>query len=117
MKRLRLAAPGATLHIVGDGPLRLQCEQAANRYRWVDYHGPQRGQYLRELALASDVALIPGRVGLAVLEMASAGLPMATSFDSMHGAEIVYLKDRINGLLMNGGIETSAKELWAFLGG
>src|ERR1039457_5410716 len=49
--RLRLLAPGASLHIVGDGPFRPQCEQAANGREWVHYHGTQRGQSLRELAL------------------------------------------------------------------
>jgi glycosyltransferase involved in cell wall biosynthesis len=113
--RLRLLAPGASLHIVGDGPLRAQCEQAANRREWVHYHGPQRGQSLQELALASDIAIIPGRVGLAVLEMAGAGLPMATFAVSRHGAEIAYLKDGINGLFLNGEIDAAAKELGTLL--
>ena len=113
--RLRLLAPGASLHIVGDGPLRPQCEQAANGREWVHYHGPQRGQGLRELALASDIAIIPGRVGLAVLEMASAGLPMATFAVSRHGAEIAYLKDGINGLFLSADINAAAKELGTLL--
>jgi glycosyltransferase involved in cell wall biosynthesis len=113
--RLRLLAPGATLHIVGDGPLRAQCEQAANGREWVHYHGPQRGRGLRELALASDIAIIPGRVGLAVLEMASAGLPMATFAVSRHGAEIAYLKDGINGLFLTGDVNAAAKELGTLL--
>jgi glycosyltransferase involved in cell wall biosynthesis len=113
--RLRLLSPGTTLRIVGDGPLRSQCEQAANRQDWVHYHGPQRGQGLRALALASDLAIIPGRVGLAVLEMASAGLPMVTFAVSPHGAEIAYLKDGINGLFLNGDINAAANDLRALL--
>jgi L-malate glycosyltransferase len=113
--RLRLLAPGATLHIVGDGPLRPQCEQAANGREWVQYHGTQRGPGLRELALASDIAIIPGRVGLAVLEMASAGLPMATFSASCHGPEIAYLKDGINGFLLTSDIDAAAKELGTLL--
>ena len=113
--RLRLLAPGASLHIVGDGPLRPQCEQASNGREWVHYHGAQRGKVLRELALASDIAIIPGRVGLAVLEMASAGLPMATFAVSRHGAEIAYLKDGINGLFLSTDINTAAKELGTLL--
>jgi L-malate glycosyltransferase len=113
--RLRLLAPGASLHIVGDGPLRSQCEQAANGREWVHYHGPQRGQSLRELALASDIAIIPGRVGLAVLEMASAGLPMATFAVSRHGAEIAYLNGGINGLFLSEDINAAAKELGTLL--
>jgi L-malate glycosyltransferase len=113
--RLRLLAPGATLHLVGDGPLRPQCEQAARERAWVRYHGPLRGERLRELALASDIAIIPGRVGLAVLEMASAGLPTATFAASRHGAEIAYLKDGINGLFLTDDIDAAAKELGTLL--
>jgi glycosyltransferase involved in cell wall biosynthesis len=113
--RLQILAPGTTLLIVGDGPLRSQCEAAANRRNWVHYHGPQQGQNLRELALASDIAIIPGRVGLAVLEMASAGLPMATFADSLHGAEIAYLKDGVNGLFLNGNVNAAAQELTTLL--
>jgi glycosyltransferase involved in cell wall biosynthesis len=113
--RLRHLAPGASLHIVGDGPLRPQCEQAANGLEWVHYHGPKRGQGLRELALSSGIAIIPGRVGLALLEMASAGLPMATFAASRHGAEIAYLKDGINGIFLSGEIDAAAKELGTLL--
>jgi glycosyltransferase involved in cell wall biosynthesis len=113
--RLRLLVPGATLHIVGDGPLRSQCEQAANEQGWVHYHGPKREQALQDLALASDIAIIPGRVGLAVWEMASAGLPMVTQAISLHGAEIAYLKDGINGLFINEDINVAAKEIAALL--
>ncbi len=113
--RLRLLAPGASLHIVGDGPLRSQCEHAANEREWVQYHGARRGQGLRELALASDIAIIPGRVGLSVLEMASAGLPMATFAASRHGPEITYLKDGINGLFLSADIDAAAKELGTLL--
>jgi glycosyltransferase involved in cell wall biosynthesis len=113
--RLRLLAPGTTLSIVGDGPLRPLCEQAANGREWVHYHGPQRGPDLRELALKSDIAIIPGRVGLALLEMASAGLPMATFGASFHGAEIAYLEDGVNGLFLDRNINTAAKMLAALL--
>lgn len=115
VEKLRLLAPEATLRIVGDGPFRNQCEQAASSRSWVHCHGAQQGQSLRDLALASDIALIPGRVGLAVLEMASAGLPLATRSVAHHGTEIIYLKDKINGLLLDDDIDIAAKELNALL--
>lgn len=113
--RLRRLEPSATLSIVGDGPLRSQCQHAADSQEWVHYHGPLRGQNLRELALTADIAIIPGRVGLAVVEMASAGLPMATFATSLHGAEIAYLKDGINGLLLSGDADMAARRLGSLL--
>lgn len=113
--RLRSLAPGATLHIVGDGPLRPECERVAAEHEWVRYCGPLRGSRLRSLALTSDFALIPGRVGLAVLEMASVGLPMTTFCQSLHGAEIAYLQDGINGLLLSEDVDAAAKDLAGLL--
>jgi glycosyltransferase involved in cell wall biosynthesis len=113
--RLRSLAPATTLHIVGDGPLRSRCEQAARRRDWLHCHGAQRGQRLRELALSSDMAIIPGRVGLAILEMASAGLPMATFAASLHGAEIAYLKDGVNGMFLDRDINLAARSVAALL--
>jgi glycosyltransferase involved in cell wall biosynthesis len=113
--RIRKLVPGPTLHIVGDGPLRSQCEIAARRQDWMHYHGSQRGPRLRELALSSDLAIIPGRVGLAILEMASAGLPVATFASSLHGAEIAYLKDRVNGIFLDHDITNAAKLLETLL--
>ena len=81
----------------------------------MHYHGSQMGESLRELALASDIAIIPGRMGLAVLEMASAGLPMATFAISRHCPEIAYLKDGINGILLTSDTDAAAKELEALL--
>lgn len=113
--KLRRLTLGATLRIVGDGPLRNQCEQAASSRAWVHYHGAQHGQALRELALTSDVALIPGRVGLAVLEMASAGLPVATLSTAYHGTEIVYLRDSVNGIFLDSNIDVAARDLQTLL--
>jgi L-malate glycosyltransferase len=113
--RLQQMVPGATLHIVGSGPLRGECERAANAQPWVHFHGPLRGQTLRDLALTSDIAIIPGRVGLAVLELASAGLPLATCAMSLHGAEIAYLRDGINGLFLSTNTDLAAKKLGTLL--
>ncbi len=40
---------------------------------------------------------------------------MATFAVSLHGAEIAYLKDGINGLLLNGGVDAAAKDLGTLL--
>lgn len=113
--RLRDICPGASLHIAGDGPLRSQCEAAARQYDWVHYHGPKRGNELKDVALTSDLALLPGRVGLAIVEMASVGLPLATLATSLHGAEISYMRDGVNGLFLSPDLDKAAKQLDSLL--
>jgi len=61
--------------------------------------GPKFGREKAELLAISDVFLLPGRVGLAVLDAFAAGLPMLTSRIPFHGPEIEYLEEGVNGLM------------------
>ena len=64
---------------------------------WIHYVGQKFG---REKALAlrmADIFVIPGRVGLAVLDSFAAGLPLFTTDIAIHGPEASYLIDGYNG--------------------
>jgi L-malate glycosyltransferase len=47
----------------------------------------------------ADVFLLPGAVGLAILDSFAAGLPLLTTELSTHGPEISYLSNGSNGLI------------------
>jgi glycosyltransferase involved in cell wall biosynthesis len=47
----------------------------------------------------ADLALLPGPVGLAILDFFAAGLPLLTTRISAHGPEIDYLEEGVNGLV------------------
>jgi glycosyltransferase involved in cell wall biosynthesis len=94
---IRQRVPKFQLLIVGDGPDRPWIEIAAKENPWVHYLGPKFG---REKAIAlrmADVFVLPGRVGLAVLDSFAAGLPLFTTDLAIHGPEVSYLSDRENG--------------------
>jgi glycosyltransferase involved in cell wall biosynthesis len=85
------------LLIVGTGPDRPWVEKEASENPWIHYLGPKFG---REKALAlrmASVFLLPGRVGLAVLDSFAAGLPLFTTDLTIHCPEVAYLADRHNG--------------------
>ena len=94
---IRQKVPDFQLLIVGDGPDRLWVEMTAKQNLWVHYLGPKFG---REKAIAlrmADLFLLPGRVGLAILDSFAAGLPLFTTDLAIHGPEVSYLCDGENG--------------------
>ena len=94
---IRQRIPGFQLLIVGGGPDSPWVENAAAEDSWVHYLGPKFG---REKAIAlrmADLFVLPGRVGLAVLDSFAAGLPLFTTDLVIHGPEVSYLRDGENG--------------------
>jgi glycosyltransferase involved in cell wall biosynthesis len=60
--------------------------------------------------MISKLLLMPGGVGLVVLDSFALGVPMVTTDTRMHGPEIDYLEDGRNGILIECGesVETYA---------
>jgi glycosyltransferase involved in cell wall biosynthesis len=94
---VRRRIPDFQLLVVGAGPDRTWVEEAARANPWIRYLGQKFG---REKALAlrmADIFVLPGRVGLAVLDSLAAGLPLFTTDLTIHGPEASYLVDGQNG--------------------
>jgi glycosyltransferase involved in cell wall biosynthesis len=94
---VRQQIPDFQLLIVGSGPDRAWVEEEARSNRWIHYLGQKFG---REKALAlrmADIFVLPGRVGLAILDSFAAGLPLFTTDLTIHGPEVSYLTDGENG--------------------
>jgi glycosyltransferase involved in cell wall biosynthesis len=65
------------LHIVGDGPVRVELEALAARlYPMAHFFGALHGEALDALFLEADVFVLPGTGGLAVQQAMSYGLPV-----------------------------------------
>jgi L-malate glycosyltransferase len=94
---VRQRIPDFQLLVVGAGPDRAWLEEVARANPWIHYLGQKFGV---EKALAlrmADIFVLPGRVGLAILDSFAAGLPMFTTDLSIHGPEASYLIDGYNG--------------------
>jgi glycosyltransferase involved in cell wall biosynthesis len=69
-------------------------------------------QYLRVgLAL-----VIPGGVGLAVNHAFALGRPVLTRVNRLHGGEVEYIEDGVNGLVVDGDLDAFVAALAGFLG-
>lgn len=96
------------LLILGAGTSSEEVSAAAAKYPWIHYLG---AKYDREKALymkAAQVFLIPGAVGLAILDSFVFGLPLITTDSRDHGPEIAYLRSQQNGFVTNNTINEYA---------
>jgi L-malate glycosyltransferase len=91
------------LFVVGSGPVEGDLRAAADRLPWVHVMGPQYGRDRAAFLRLADVLLIPGWVGLVVLDSLVAATPLITSADSDHAPEIAYLRDGVNGRIVTDG--------------
>jgi L-malate glycosyltransferase len=92
--------PQFHLVLIGNGPDRTWLEKAVAGEPWIHYLGSKYG---RESALyykMSDVFLLAGTAGLAVVDSFAAGLPLLATRLAMHPPEISYLTEGENGRLV-----------------
>jgi glycosyltransferase involved in cell wall biosynthesis len=98
--------PQFELLAVGAGPEQAHFIGCARTHLWFHYLGPRFG---REKALyfrLGDVFLMPGLVGLAILDAFAAGLPVFTTDIPIHSPEIEYLEENRNGVVTPHDVRT-----------
>ena len=77
--------------------------------------GPIYGDKKFDLLAASDVYCLPGAVGLSIIDAFHCGLPTVTEAGD-ESAEIMYLKDGVNGFIVpRGNIKVLAQKLLLLL--
>jgi len=97
---VRAEVPDFELLIVGGGPDLDKTRALAAPHPWIHVLGPRFGADKVELMRIARLFLLPGAVGLAVLDAAVLGLPMITSDYAYHGPEIAYLEQGGTGMIV-----------------
>ncbi len=96
------------LTIIGDGPEKESLKKLSSEY------GIKNITFLNEILddeitgkwiYASDVFVMPGRLGLSVVHSFSFGTPVISQFkeEHFHGEGVGYIKDGVNGFLVRDG--------------
>ena len=106
---LAMTRPDFHLVVAGDGPLRPHVASMAEARTHVTYVGPLFGEDLARALKMSSVMLMPGAVGLGVLDAFAAGLPVVTATGPGHGPELEYLREGWNAAI----VEPTPKSLAA----
>jgi len=96
---LVLAGAGCDAHLAAE---------ASATHPWVKYIGPVYGRRKAALFAAAKLQLMPGLVGLAVLDSFVMEVPLVTTAVTYHSPEIEYLSDGRNGLIVAGASSPSA---------
>ena len=100
--------PDFELVVAGDGPLRHVVEGAAARHPYIRYMGPVFGPDKARLLRQARLLLIPGAVGLVVLDGFASGTPLVTTAVRNHGPEAEYIEDGVNGIVVEEHDSSSA---------
>lgn len=109
-KLVRNEIPNFHLIIAGGGPDARPAQDAAHDSGgWIHAVGPAFGTQKALLLKMGDVFMLPGRVGLAVLDAFAVGLPLLTTEIPIHGPEAEYLEPGVNGLMTEHSIEAYSK--------
>lgn len=97
---IREKIPSFTLIVVGGGNQLPTITKASEARPWIKVMGPRFGAEKVELMMLGKAFLMPGLVGLAVLDAGAAGLPIITTAFPYHSPEIAYIEEGKNGSII-----------------
>jgi glycosyltransferase involved in cell wall biosynthesis len=95
--------PTFTLVIAGDGPARRLVTSAAATRSHIFYAGRVELEDKAVLLKHASALLLPGAVGLAVVDGFVAGIPTITTAVPRHGPELEYITDGVTGVILPAG--------------
>lgn len=104
IKKLKKDIVDIEFIIVGDGPQRLDVEKFCMKNTYCHFVGFQSEKDIARYLKVSDFFLMPGAVGLAILDAFCTGIPIFTTDCGLHGPEIAYLKNNHNGFITKNNI-------------
>jgi|CXWL01.1.fsa_nt_gi glycosyltransferase involved in cell wall biosynthesis len=99
-RAVRQATPSFHLIVVGDGPDAGMLEAAAGEEQWFHWVGARTGKEKALYFRLAALQMFPGALGLHILDAFIAGQPIVTLLSSLHGPEIAYLEDGVNGRIV-----------------
>lgn len=101
LDEIRAQVPDFHAIFMGGGDDANIIEDAARTRPWIHCLGPKFGIEKTEHALLGKVWLMPGLVGLAVLDSFAYGTPMVTTALAYHSPEFDYLEHGVNGVVVD----------------
>jgi len=105
---VRKHLPDFVLLICGSGREAEFVKAASRTYPFIKYLGPLGDKERLPYWKISKLLLMPGAVGLVVLDSFAFKVPMITTAIHTHGPEIDYLRNGVNGLILDGSTSPEA---------
>jgi glycosyltransferase involved in cell wall biosynthesis len=114
--RIRRQISGFEMLFLGTGSDASIVKQFTESRPWAHYVGPRYGSDRVPYFLISDVFLMPGVVGLAVLDSFALGTPLLTTKLPNHGPEIEYLQPGVDGIVSDDSLDAYVSAVVDVLG-
>lgn len=109
------AVPRFSMVFVGDGPEGKFVAERAASLDWMHYVGPKFGSELAPYYRMSTALLVPGAVGLAIVDSFVANVPLFTTDIPLHGPEVAYLKNGVNGMITPHTVQAYAASVASYM--
>jgi len=110
LQRIKQHYPNFHFFVLGDGELRTGVENfEKNNSDWFHYVGYKTGREKQIYLKLSDFELLPGLVGLNIIDTFYSQTPLITITNSKHSPEIIYLENNYNGIMTNDNINEYIK--------
>ncbi len=107
--RVRELIPDFEVVFIGSGPEQHVVAAASEQYSWIRYVGPLFGADRARYFAIGQALLMPGLVGLAIVDSFVAGVPLFTTDIPSHSPEIAYLSHGVNGVMSKYDVEEYAR--------
>lgn len=108
---IKQEVPDFQFIFLGGGPDSDLVRKEANKRSWIHYCGPKFDHEKIPYFKLSKVFLLPGAVGLAILDSFATETPMITTDYSFHGPEVEYIVNNQNGIISKNEIGSFASEV------
>lgn len=99
--KIRMQVPDFEMIFIGSGEDANLVSEFAKEYPWVHYVGPKFDAEKVPYFALSKLFLMPGLVGLAILDTFALEVPLVTTRVPYHSPEIEYLDNGVNGVMID----------------
>jgi L-malate glycosyltransferase len=113
--RIKASVPDFFMLFIGAGSDATLVAEFCRNHPWARYLGPRFGRDKVKYCMVSRLLLLPGLVGLAILDGFAMRLPIVTTHMLHHGPEIEYLRDGYNGVIVAHEVDAYAAAATALL--
>jgi len=97
---IRQRVPDFEMIFIGSGVDAQLIEQAAAQHPWIHFVGPKFDEEKVPYYALSKLFLMPGLIGLGILDTFALETPLITTNVPIHSPEIEYLQSGINGMMV-----------------
>lgn len=113
--KVREQVPDFELLLVGDGPEASYVREIASQHPWMHVAGAVTGEARAKYFRAADLIMMPGLVGLVIVDSFVTGCPIFTTEFRFHSPEIAYLRPGINGVITHEDVNTYVQQIVTYL--